>query len=154
WNCGDPSNLNAVLNWAYASGSYNGTSLLARYGIRGDLVTKLLPPADQDQAFIVGADVCVDSACSATLRVYTSHLVYFDLDDRIVDSVIVQQSRNMLDWIATQPHADKNIIAGDLNAFEREPEIDFRCELAFDYRTPKQIRDAGYTDGWLTIHGT
>ncbi len=103
---------------------------------------------------MIGADVCVDAACTGTIRVYNTHLFFFDLDDRVVDPVMLTQTQTMLDWIATRPHAQKHVLTGDFNAFEREPQVDFRCELSFDYRTPKLIRDAGYTDAWLTLHGT
>ncbi|HEY2905522.1 MAG TPA: endonuclease/exonuclease/phosphatase family protein, partial [Vicinamibacterales bacterium] len=154
WACGQPTNVKNVLRWAYASTAYNGTALLTRYGIRGTLESKLVSAPTDEPAYILGADVCLDLTCAATLRVYVVHLTFFSLDDHVVDTVVLAQTQTMLAWIATQPHADRHVVVGDFNAFEREPAIDFRCELAFDYRTPQAMRSAGYTDAWLAVHGS
>jgi endonuclease/exonuclease/phosphatase family metal-dependent hydrolase len=128
--------------------------LVARYGIHGALETKLVSAPSDEPAYVIGADVCADAACSATLRVYVTHLVFNDVDEHVVDTALLAQTQTMLDWIATRPHADKHIIVGDFNAFEREPAVDFRCELTFNLQTPKAMRDAGYLDAWLAEHGT
>jgi hypothetical protein len=154
WVCGQPSNVKSVLHWVYSSPSYNGTGLVARFGIRGSLETKLVSAPSDGPAYVIGADICVDSACSATVRVYVAHLQYTADDPHVTDGVMLAQARTMLGWIATRPHSAKHVLTGDLNAFEREPQIDFGCELTFDFRAPRLIRNSGYTDAWMAMHGT
>jgi endonuclease/exonuclease/phosphatase family metal-dependent hydrolase len=154
WGCGEPGPVKAALGWPYASPEYNGTALLARFGISGTLQVKMLSLPGQEQAYVLGADVCADAVCSATLRVYVTHLVYNTSDDHVGDDQMLAQAQGLLAWIATLPHADKHVLIGDFNAFEREVEVSFKCELTFDYRAPQTIRSAGYSDGWQALHGT
>jgi len=103
---------------------------------------------------VVGADVCTDAACSATLRVYTAHLQSAATEDRLSDPILLSEAEKMIAWINARPHADRHIIAADLNVFERESEVNFRCELTFDYQAVQALRAAGYIDAWVAMHGT
>lgn len=154
WACGQPSNVNRVLGWAYASAAFNGTGLVARFGIRGTLDNSLVSEPPHGPAYVVGADVCTDAACSATIRVYTAHLQASTTEPELSDPIVLKQAEKMIAWINTRPHADRHIIAADLNAYERERDVDFNCELTFDYQAPQVLRAAGYTDGWVALHGT
>ena len=154
WVCGAPAMVKTALGWPYASASFNGTGLVTRFGISGTLQSTLLSPPGNEPTFALGADVCVNAACSATLRVYVTHLQYTTTDDHVIDQVLQGYARTLLDWIATQPHADRHVLTGDFNAFEREVEASVPCELPFDHRTPSIVRAAGYTDAWLALHGT
>jgi endonuclease/exonuclease/phosphatase family metal-dependent hydrolase len=154
WNCGSPAAVREALSWPYASESYNGTALLARFGISGVIQAKLLSQPGDEQMFILGADVCVNAACSATIHLYVAHLGYSAPLDSQADGPVLAQAQAMLAWIATQPHARHHVLTGDFNAFEREVEASFPCELTFDYQAPHAIRAAGYVDAWTALHGT
>jgi len=154
WGCGAPDAVRRALGWDYASASFNGTALVARFGIAGVLQSHELSPAGQLQTFVLGADVCVDAPCTASVRAYVTHLQFSAPDDHLIDQVLQGYSRTMLAWIASEAHADKHVLIGDFNAFEREVEARVRCELAFDHQTPSIIRGAGYADAWIALHGT
>ena len=154
WGCATPAAVRGVLSWAYASASYNGTALVARFGISGAVQAKLLSQPGDDPTYILGADVCVDAGCTNTIRVYVAHLAFAAPFDSQAEAPVFAQAQVMLDWLAVQPHADRHVLVGDFNAFEREVEVNFPCELTFDYRAPHAIRTAGYVDAWMALHGT
>ena len=154
WGCATPAAVRGALSWAYASASYNGTALVARFGISGTIQTKLLSQPGDDPVYIVGADVCVDARCAGTIRVYVAHLAFAAPYDSQAEAPILAQAQVMLDWLAAQPHLTRHVLVGDFNAFEREVEASFPCELTFDYRAPRAIRAAGYVDAWMALHGT
>src|SRR5262249_1426096 len=129
WVCGAPAMVKGALGWQYASPSFNGTGLVTRFGINGALRSTLLSPAGNEPTSAIGADGCVDQPCSAPLRVYVTHLQYTAPDDHTVDQVLQGYTHTLLAWIAAQPHADKHVLIGDFNAFEREVEASVRCEL-------------------------
>jgi endonuclease/exonuclease/phosphatase family metal-dependent hydrolase len=148
WNCGNPKNVNSVLGWKYASSDYNGAALLARYGISGTLQTKLVS-WEGEPRYVLGADVCVDSNCSSTVRAYVTHL-----GATVVDVDTALQMYNLLTWVNAQPSANQNIIIGDFNVTDMEAEIDFVCEATTNSVTLPVLRTDGYTDAWVKTFNT
>src|SRR5262249_49373694 len=76
WGCGTPAAVKGVLGWPFASASFNGTALIARFGISGEVQSTVVSPDGLEPEYVIGADVCVDAHCSATVRVYVAHLSY------------------------------------------------------------------------------
>jgi endonuclease/exonuclease/phosphatase family metal-dependent hydrolase len=148
WNCGKPANVNSVLGWKFASGEYDGAAMLARYGIVGSLQTKQVS-WEGELRFVLGADVCVNAACSGTVRVYVSHLGATAGD---VDTAT--QMYNLISWVNSQPQANQNVIVGDFNVYDLEQALDFTCEATSNSVTLPVLRTDGYFDAWVTNHGT
>jgi endonuclease/exonuclease/phosphatase family metal-dependent hydrolase len=117
WACGRPSNVRDVLGWAYASHDLNGTALLARYGIRGDLFTQRIATRGIDgteDQYLFGADVCTDSSCTGTVRTYTVHFAGLD------EAQLAIQTRNTIAAIEAQPSAAASIVVGDFNNYQKD----------------------------------
>jgi hypothetical protein len=144
WNCAVPSKVNEVLGFRAATRDQdgNGTALVARYGFaqaptRERIDAKL-------NSWVVGGDVCLDTACSASIPMYSTHF------EGSSNSDLPPQAESLLALLRTKsvPH----VLMGDLNAYR----ID-RWSPLVPCATPDKpertrpielIEAAGYVDAW------
>lgn len=147
WNCGGPQNVNSVVGFKTASGERDGTALLARHGFSGDI--KYYQIDAKANRWIVGGDVCLDAACTATIPVYSGHF------GSVPDDEIPNQARRALDFLASQGPA--RVLMGDFNVFRTDawnPRVPCTGEdNAGRNRTIDMIEGAGYTDAWKATQG-
>jgi endonuclease/exonuclease/phosphatase family protein len=149
WACASPPQINGVLGWAYASPEFNGTALLARYGIKGALAVKQIGTvaANGDDAYALGADVYLDSTQTGTVRVYVVHF------SGPLDINLQSEAQAYVAWMRTQPFAQSHVLIGDLNAFD--PDLVVRpCGATVPSVALPELRTAGYLDAWLMLKPT
>jgi hypothetical protein len=142
WRCGSPTNVNSVLGFKTASAERNGTALLARYGFSGAI--KYLQFDTKANQWLVGGDVCLDPACSATIPIFAAH--FGDTSD----AEIPNQAQRVLDLLGAQ--ATPRVLTGDLNVYQVDqwnPRVPCTGDdVAGRVRTRELIESAGYTDAW------
>ena len=143
WNCGRPENLNGVLRFKAATREHNGVALLARHGFAGGEIAHRIGGGGYD-SWIVGARVCLDARCSATLPVFSTHWGAKDHREWPL------QAQNVVSFLEGQPRP--HVFAGDLNVFRidrwspRAP-----CtggDNAARSRALEILERAGYVDAW------
>ena len=141
WNCGDPKQLNAVLGFKTATRTRNGVAIIARYGLSGKPVFQSVG-AGYD-SWLVGAAVCLDAGCEATLPVFSTH--WGGADDEWP-----KQAQNVITFLETQPRP--HVFTGDLNIFKIDrwnPRV--ACtndDKPGRSRAIELIEAAGYVDAW------
>jgi len=149
WVCASPKNVRHVLDWEAATEERNGTSLLARYGFSGSVDWRQLDTSrnknPKDTMWVVGARVCLDPKCRATVRVFSTHWSGTGPDgpdtfDRQAAATIDMMKRG------GEPH----VLVGDLNVFEGGAV----CRQQPNNHTLELLRRAGYVDAWPAVHGT
>lgn len=142
WNCGSPQNVNGVLGFKTASGERNGTALLARYGLSGPVKYEQIDA--RANQWLIGGDVCLDAACTATLPIFSVHF------GDTTDDLIPAQAQRVLDILAAQGGA--RLFTGDLNVYKTDvwnPKVPCTGEdNPGRMRTITMIEGAGYTDAW------
>jgi endonuclease/exonuclease/phosphatase family metal-dependent hydrolase len=146
WGCGSSTNVRNALHWAYASPDYNGVALVTRFGISGSLQVKQVgfPPVDTEPRYVLGANVCVDAACSGTIRVYVAHL------GGPTDDAIAVQASTAVRWLASDSQGGRHVLVGDFNVADPAPTL-VPCGMVVPSPTLRVIRDAGYRDAWKTL---
>jgi endonuclease/exonuclease/phosphatase family metal-dependent hydrolase len=140
WNCGSPTNVNAVLGFRSASAERDGTALLARYGFASAVQYHQLNRG----AWLVSGDVCLDPACATTIPMAAAHW-----DGGVADSGPTQ-AQQTVDFMAARPAP--HLFMGDLNVFRIDPWNpavpctggDNPARLA----AINLVEAAGYTDAW------
>ncbi|MEO8521306.1 MAG: endonuclease/exonuclease/phosphatase family protein [Acidobacteriota bacterium] len=142
WNCGSPNNVNGVVGFKTASGERDGTALLARYGFSGPVKYQDIDP--KAHQWVVGGDVCLDAACSATMPIFSGHF------GSVPDDEIPNQAQRTIDFLAGQGTA--RVFMGDLNVYQSDawnPKVPCTGEdNPGRMRTISLIESAGYTDAW------
>jgi hypothetical protein len=156
WFCGSPSNVRQALGWKANTTERNGTALVARYGFAGaeewiQLDTSLnLNP--KDTMWVLRIPVCLDSSCSASINVFTTHW-YAEAAATIPMSTVREsydrqaaQTVAFLQRSSGVPHA----LIGDLNTWEGTLRV---CNEDPTNAGLNRLRDAGYVDAWPLVHG-
>jgi hypothetical protein len=150
--CGSPENVRKVLGWKSKTSERNGLAIVAKYGFAGpedwvQLDTSLNPnPADT--MWVLRIPVCLDSACSQTMNMFASHWYSSGTNKATSYDRQASQTAAFLQRAGgTAPH----ILIGDLNAWEGTAAA---CGENPTNAGLQRLRDAGYTDGWLLLHGT
>lgn len=142
WNCGGPQNVNGVMGFKTASGGRNGTALLARHGFSGPV--KYYQVDAKAPQWMVGGDVCLDAACSATIPVFSAHFGSVPNDE------FPNQAQRAIDFLAGQGAA--RVFMGDLNVYKVDawnPSVPCTGpDVSGRVRTISLIEGAGYTDAW------
>jgi exonuclease III len=148
WNCAKPSAVRQALAWNTATDERNGTALVARYGIKGSPRWLQLDTSHNknrmDTAWTLGAAVCLDKECRATIDVYVTHWAGTGPS---AQSTYDSQARDTLAMMSSSrgPH----VLAGDLNVFEGVSRV---CNQNPNNTTLPILRDAGYDDAWTKLH--
>jgi hypothetical protein len=106
WFCGSPQNVNTVVGFKTASSDKNGTAFLARYGLSGAM--KYLDI--KGNQWLIGGDVCLDPACTATIPMYSVHF------DGSAEEGIPNQAQRVIDILGAQ--SGPRLFMGDLNVFK------------------------------------
>jgi endonuclease/exonuclease/phosphatase family metal-dependent hydrolase len=139
WNCGNPGNVNSVLGFKDMSREQNGTALAARYGFASPPTYTKVTAED----WIVGAAVCLDAACSATMPMYSAHWTapnnaYGPVAQRTLDLLRGQQT----------PH----VLMGDLNVYRVDawnPLVPCTgLDVAGRVEAIQLLESDGYEDAW------
>jgi len=149
WACATPAKILEYLGWHYTTPERNGTALVTRYGMKGahvreQIAFKGVEKATEDQ-WLFGGDVCVDKACSATVRIYSAHFASPS------DDGFAAQARNTIEFVKTQPSPDRNIILGDLNFYMANPTF-VPCGTNKQSSPPADVfESAGYVDAWKML---
>ena len=149
WACATPQKIRAYLGWRHATPEQNGTALITRYGLQGKHVMKQVAfkgveGASEDQ-WLFGGDVCVDSGCTSTVRIYVAHFTAPD------DVGFTAQARNTIAYVTSAPSPERNIIIGDLNYFMANRTL-VPCGTDRPTSPPADVfAAAGYVDAWKTL---
>ena len=140
WFCGSPQNVNTVVGFKTASSDRNGTAFLARHGLAGAM--KYLDIGGNQ--WLIGGDVCLDPACTATIPMYSVH---FDGSEQ---EGIPNQAQKVIDILSA--HAGPRLFMGDLNIYKVDtwnPSVPCTgSDNSGRVRTMSMIESAGYTDAW------
>ena len=141
WNCGNPEQVNAVLGFKSATREQNGVALIARHGFAGKPTFHRIG-ASYD-SWLVGAAVCLNADCSATVPMFSTHWGGSDAE-------WPTQAQNAIAFLSGQ--AQPHVFMGDLNIFKIDswnprapctnPDKPGRS------RAIALIEDAGYVDAW------
>jgi hypothetical protein len=140
WFCGSPQNVQAVVGFKTASTDRNGTGFLARYGLSGAMKYLDIGGAQT----LIGGDVCLDPACTATIPMYSVHF------DGSAEEGIPNQAQKVIDILGAQ--SGPRLFMGDLNIYKVDtwnPSVPCTGgDNAGRVRTMGMIESAGYTDAW------
>jgi hypothetical protein len=143
WLCGSPQNVKSALAWkSYVVDNQNGTSIVARHGFAGPVVTRKLTSSATDPNWIVRAPVCLDAACGQSVMVYVTHWAG-------VEAMAIVQAQETIAFMAEV--SEPRLLIGDLNAYVDPPSS---CGAGFAVSTLQQLSDAGYIDAWPALYGT
>lgn len=142
WFCGSPQNVQGVVGFKTASNDRNGTGFLARYGLSGAMKYQQIDP--KANQWLIGGDVCLDPACSATIPMYSVH--FGDTSD----DEIPNQAQRVIDILGAQ--SGPKLFMGDLNVYKTDtwnPSVPCTGgDNSGRLRTISMIESAGYTDAW------
>ena len=148
WNCGSPRNVRETLGWKADSPERNGVALVARYGFSGTIDWLELDTTanknPRDTMWILHGAVCLDSACSGSIDVYTAHWSGNGLHGRETYDRQAQQSVELM-----AKSAGPHILIGDLNVFEGTAAV---CGQMPNNTSLIYLRRSGYVDAWPSIH--
>jgi hypothetical protein len=141
WNCGSPQNVNGVVGFKTASNDRNGTAFLARYGLSGAMKYEQFD--SKANQWLIGGDVCLDAACTATIPMFSVHF------GDTTDDQIPNQAQRVLDILG---QSGPRLFMGDLNVFKTDtwnPKVPCTGDdNPGRLRTISLIEAAGYTDAW------
>jgi hypothetical protein len=142
WFCGSPQNVQGVVGFKTASSDRNGTGFLARYGLSGAM--KYLEIDSKANQWLIGGDVCLDAACTATIPMYSVHF------DGSAEEGIPNQAQRVIDILGAQN--GPRLFMGDLNVYKIDtwnPNVPCTgSDNSGRVRTISMIEGAGYTDAW------
>lgn len=144
WGCGSPSNINGVLGFKDISREQNGTALAARYGFASTPAFTKITAED----WLVGANVCLNQACSATIPVFSGHWT-------APGDAFGPVAQTTLDLLGKQPQP--HVLMGDLNVYRVDqwnpsvpctgPDVGGRVDAI------QRMEAAGYVDAWKATQG-
>jgi hypothetical protein len=144
WNCGAPENIRTALGFRASTRERNGVALVARHGFEGGEVTHRIGAPGGYDAWLIGARVCLDRACSAALPVFSTHWGARQGSEYPIEAA------NVVAFLQAQrgPH----VFAGDLNVY-RIDRWSPRAPCANPDRPHRSsalatIAGAGYVDAW------
>jgi exonuclease III len=146
--CGSPERVRAVLGWAARTTEQNGVAVVARYGFAGASQWQQLDTSQTinpgDTMWVVRTPVCLDSACTSAINIYTAHWGgtgppgEFDI-----------QARQTVTFMSALPDSEPHILAGDLNVWEGTADV---CSQPPQNTALGYLRRAGYTDAWPLVN--
>jgi hypothetical protein len=144
WNCGWVGNVQKHLGWKARSPDRTGVAMTARYGIDGDWRELLIKnPGDTYANAAIGADVCLDARCTATVTMYATHWAGTPMEIR-------NAARNMVDVV--DGHRGPRLFMGDLNLYRVDrwnPQVP--CvddDQPWRLETLAYLANAGFVDAW------
>jgi endonuclease/exonuclease/phosphatase family metal-dependent hydrolase len=141
WNCAAPDKINALLGFKVVSREQQGVTLLARHGTAGPFVYERIDVADDRWA--IGAPVCLDASCSASVTIFATHLF-------TQSRGLSRQARALVAVLDTRPQPQ--IVLGDFNAFRIDRWNPWVACTERDEPTRvgaiTTMEDAGYIDAW------
>jgi exonuclease III len=149
--CASPEHVRAALDWKTTASVQNGTSLVARYGLKDQRWQQLDTSANRnpsDTAWVLRALVCTDPGCRDTLIAYVTHWSATGPKQREIYEL---QARQTVDWMRSTSGNERHVLIGDLNVWTANGEV---CR-----QTPNGaaaiavLSGAGYIDAWPRIHG-
>jgi len=144
WNCGNPSNINSVLGFRTITGERNGTALAARHGF-ASAPTYVSVGGDD---WIVGGPVCLDTSCSASVPIFSTH--WTPPGDAF--GRVAQRTLEVLSGMPS-PH----VLLGDLNVYRIDtwnPEVPCTgADVAGRVEAIQRFEAGGYVDAWKTTQG-
>jgi len=142
WGCGSPRNIRDALAWkSYVADNQNGTSLIARHGFGGPVVTRKLTSATEP-AWVLRAPVCLDPGCLDSIIVHVTHWH----EPTATSTVQGQETVAFMREVAAP-----TVLIGDLNAYELDPRSN--CGGGWAAGSIQRLRDAGYKDTWRLLNG-
>jgi hypothetical protein len=151
WPCGSPENVRKALGWKARSSERNGVGIVARYGFAGaedwiQLDTSLnTNPADT--MWVLRIPVCLDSACSNSINVFTAHWYG---TGTYKGTTYERQAEQTVEFLRRAGGAEPHVLIGDLNVWEGTVKVCSQTPNSFGVG---RLRDAGYVDAWPLIHG-
>jgi exonuclease III len=147
--CASPEKVRAVLGWPARTAEQNGVGVVARHGFAGasqwQQLDTSLTPNPRDTMWVVRTPVCLNSACSSSINVYTAH--WFAPE---VDIEFDIQAQQTVRFMSTLPASEPHVLVGDLNVWEGATTV---CSQLPQNTALGYLRRAGYTDAWPLIHG-
>jgi hypothetical protein len=154
WSCANPSAVKAVLGWRAVSSERNGLAVIARYGFAGpeqwlqlDTSRNLNP---KDTMWVLRVPVCLDSQCSRSVVVFTTHWYASALRPLDEEPIVEFQAQQTIDFMNFIPAGQPHILMGDLNVFDGTQSL---CGQVPKKMPLRMLRDADYVDAWPAIHG-
>ncbi len=158
WPCASPAAVRDVLGWRANSTERNGVAIVARHGFAGpeewlQLDTSLnANPADA--MWVLRVPLCLDTACTETLVVYTAHWYASGLmsgtPPEQTGASFSNQARQTIEFMKREPTLVPHVLIGDLNVFAGTRMI---CEQNPHNAPLQQLADARYIDAWAHLHG-
>jgi hypothetical protein len=142
WNCALPQNVNEVLGFRGATREQNGIAILARHGFAGDPTYERVDA--KLNSWLVGGQVCLDAACSASLPMYSTHW------GGSSDVDLPPQAEATIRLL--RKHPGPHVFMGDLNTYTVD-----RWSPLVPCATPDKpgrtqsiglVAAAGYVDAW------
>jgi endonuclease/exonuclease/phosphatase family metal-dependent hydrolase len=151
WNCATPEKIRKELGWKEQTGEQNGLAIVARYGFAAPAQWQQLDTTlntnPLDTMWVVRALVCLDAACTQSMPVYAAHWYATSANSAKEFPIQAQQTLGFLNATSGGvPH----ILVGDLNVFEGTSPA---CNQLPNNNSLPILRDGGYRDAWVTIHG-
>jgi hypothetical protein len=152
YGCAGPTEVQALLGWAAHTNQLNGNGIIAKFGFPSGFTPEfyeLLPPGTPDQMYVVYAQVCRNSACSATVDVFLAHWGGGG------QAVIEQQAIETRDFMASRAGTRPRVFVGDLNVWDQISAHAGSCsERSIKPWGLQTLRDAGYKDAWKELRPT
>jgi hypothetical protein len=145
WNCGNPSNINSVLGFKDISRDRGGPALAARHGFASSPTFTQITSED----WVVGALVCLDPACAASMPMFSTHWTAPNND-------FGPLAQRTLDLLGSQ--AAPHVLMGDLNVYRVDAwNPDVPCtgrDQPGRVAAIERMRSAGYADAWAQTQGS
>jgi hypothetical protein len=150
--CGSPERVRAALGWSARTSERNGVAIVARYGFAGpeqwQQLDTSLNTTPGDTMWVVRVPVCLDTACTQSLLVYSAHWYGTGANASTTYQTQAQQTATFLRGTSNNlPH----VFVGDLNVWEGSAGV---CNQNPTNTALPLLRNAGYYDAWLTVHGS
>jgi hypothetical protein len=150
--CGSPEHVRQALGWAAHTSEQNGVSLVARYGVAGAEQWQQLDTSMNtnpgDTMWVLRVPVCANSACTQTLLVYVGHWYG---TGTYAQTSYDNQAKQTASFLQATSGGKPHVFVGDLNTWEGTTTV---CNQNPNNSSLGYLRNAGYYDAWLTIHGS
>jgi hypothetical protein len=150
WPCASPEKVREALGWKSRSSERNGVAIVAKYGFAGaeewvQLDTTLnTNPADT--MWVLRQPVCLDSACTRSINVFTAHWYGTGTDK---GTSYDRQAGQTVEFLQRAGGAEPHVLIGDLNVWQG---VQVCGQTPNDYGVDR-LQGAGYLDAWPLIHG-
>lgn len=162
WTCGSESRVRQLLGWRAHSTNRNGVAMVARFGFAGPEewvqldTSRNLNPADT--MWVLRVPVCLNSICSIAIDVFTAHwfanapeTATYDQWKALVPPTLDRQAAQTVEFLRRTAANAPHVFVGDLNTWESSAQM--VCNQFTPNAGLNRLRDAGYIDAWLFVHG-